>query len=85
MIVYLLIALQFCLHKGSFIPSSGILLYFTRVIMAALCNRAGHYICSLWFLLLLSFFSPNLSGRSLDVYHTWCGPCANLECMSEMC
>jgi len=45
-------------------------------------------------ILLLSFFffsSPNLSGRSLDVYHTfillhtWCGVSANLECMSEMC
>jgi len=39
--------------------------------MAALYNRAGHYIFALWFLLLLSFFSsPNLSGRRLDVYHT---------------
>ena len=35
----------------------------------------------------LSFFysSPNLSGRRLDVYHTWCGLSANLECTSEMC
>jgi len=34
------------------------------------------------------FPSPNLSGRSLDVYRTstrWCGLCANLECMFEMC
>jgi len=40
--------------------------------MAALCNRAGHYIFALWFpLLLLSFFSsPNLSGHRLDVYYT---------------
>jgi len=67
--------------------------------MADLCNRAGHYIFALWFLLdhiylwppyvieqaiiffslwfllsnyLLSFFifSPNLSGRRVDVYHT---------------
>jgi len=42
--------------------------------MAALCNRAGHYIFALWFLLLLSFFfffsSPNLSRRRLDVWHT---------------
>jgi len=56
--------------------------------MAALCNRAGHYIFALWFLSIffyLSFFysSPNLSGRRLDVYHTWCGPSANLECRSE--
>jgi len=33
----------------------------------------------LWF---LSFSSPNLSGRRLDVYHT---SSANLECISEMC
>jgi len=32
-----------------------------------------------------SFSSPNLSGRRLDVYHTWCGPSANLQCRSEMC
>jgi len=44
------------------------------VIMVALWNRADHYIFILWFLSinhLLSFFSsPNLSGRTLDVYHT---------------
>jgi len=39
--------------------------------MAALQNRAGHYIFALWFLLSFFFFSlPNLSGRRLDVYHT---------------
>jgi len=43
--------------------------------MAALCNRAGHYIFALFFLssiYLSSFFfsSPNLSGRRLVVYHT---------------
>jgi len=40
--------------------------------MVALCNRAEHYIFALRFLLLSSFFfsSPNLSRRSLDVYHT---------------
>jgi len=40
--------------------------------MAALWNRAGHYIFALWFLSLfffLLFSSPNLSGRRLDVYH----------------
>ena len=48
-----------------------------QFIMAALWNRAGHYIFALWFLLLLlllsSFFffsSPNLSSRRVDVYHT---------------
>jgi len=46
------------------------------IFMAALCNRAGHYIFALWFLvlsiylLLLLFSSHNLSGRRLDVYHT---------------
>jgi len=44
--------------------------------MVALWNRADHYIFILWFLLsfffFLSFFSsPNLSGRRLDVYHTF--------------
>jgi len=39
--------------------------------MAALWNRAGHYIFAMWFLLSFFFFSwPNLSGRRLDVYHT---------------
>jgi len=44
------------------------------LVMAALWNRAGHYIFALWFLsfFYLSFFfsSPNLRGRRLDVYHT---------------
>jgi len=56
-------------------------------IMVTLCNRADHYIFALWF--LSSFFSsPNLSGRRLDVYHTfhtWCGLSANLRCRSETC
>jgi len=38
--------------------------------MAAVCNRAGHYIFALWFLLSSFFPSPNLSRRRLDVYHT---------------
>jgi len=33
----------------------------------------------------LFFFSPNLSGRRLDVFHTWCGLSANLGCRSETC
>jgi len=38
--------------------------------MAALCNKAGHIyfhpvVCSSFFL-----YSPNLSRRRLDVYHT---------------
>jgi len=39
--------------------------------MAALWNRAGHYIFILWFLSSMFFFSsPDLSGRTMDVYHT---------------
>jgi len=39
-----------------------------RFLMVALWNRADHYI---FVLFLLSFFySPNLSRRRLDVYHT---------------
>jgi len=60
--------------------------------MAALCNRAGHYIfcpvVSIYLSFFLLFSSPNLSGRRLDVdhtFHTWCGHSANLECRSEMC
>jgi len=43
------------------------------IIMAALCNRADHYIfCPVISIFLSIFFysSPNLSGRRLDVYHT---------------
>ena len=58
---------------------------FCPLFMAAMRSRCGHYIFALWFLvllvlvlflfLLLSFFlsfftSPNLSRRTLDVYHT---------------
>jgi len=60
--------------------------------MVALWNRADHYIFILWFLsifYLLSFSSPNLSGRTLNVYHTSthsvCGLSANSECRSETC
>jgi len=59
------------------------------LVMAAVWNRAGHYIFALWFLLLsfYLFFSPNLSRRRLDIFHfhTWCGLSANLGCRSETC
>jgi len=56
------------------------------LFMAALRSRCGHYIFVLFLLssFFLLFSSPNLSGRRLDVYHTWCGLSANLECRSEM-
>jgi len=44
------------------------------LVMATLRSRCGHYIFALWFLSSSSSFflfsSPNLNGRSLDVYHT---------------
>jgi len=43
---------------------------YSYIFMAALWNRAGHYILMLWFLSSIFFSSPNLSGRRLDVYHT---------------
>ena len=61
-------------------------LFLAPVFMAALRSRCRHYIFAMWFLLSSSSFSsPNLSGRRLDVYHTWCGPSADLECRSETC
>jgi len=46
--------------------------FILLLIMAALCNRAGHYIFALWFLSSSSssFSSPNLSSHRLDLYHT---------------
>jgi len=42
-----------------------------RLIMVALWNRADRYIFILWFLSSIFFLSsPNLRGRTLDVYHT---------------
>jgi len=66
-------------------------LLFNRFFMAALWNRAGHYIFMLWFLssvYLLLFFLA-YSNRSeigcLAYFDTWCGPSANLECRPETC
>jgi len=58
--------------------------------MAALRNRAGHYIFALQIVFFfLSFFSsPNLSRRRLDVCHTSTHGVAlsvNLRCRSETC
>jgi len=46
---------------------------FPHIFMAALSNKAGHYIFILCLLLSFFFFffsSPNLSRCRLDVYHT---------------
>ena len=39
------------------------------VFMAALRSRCGHYILVLFLSSFFFFYSPNLSGRRLDVYH----------------
>ena len=61
------------------------------MFMAALGNRAGHYIFVLWFLLsiFLLFFlaccQPSQIG-CLPYFHTWFGLIsANLGCRSETC
>jgi len=56
--------------------------------MAALWNRAGHYIFILWFLSIFYFFSRLISAvasECLPYFYTWCGLSANLECWSEVC
>ena len=59
-------------------------------VMVALCNRADHYIFTVWFLssFFLSFF-PRLISAAVDwmstILHTWCGLSANLGCRSETC
>jgi len=61
-----------------------------RMIMAAICNRACHYILSCGFFFLSSscfFFAYSQPSqiRCLPYFHTWCGPSANLGCRSETC
>jgi len=62
------------------------LVYSISLIMAALCNRAVHYIFALWFLsfFLSSIFFPRLISAAavghLPYFHTWCGPSANEMC-----
>jgi len=56
--------------------------------MVALWNRADHYIFILWYLLSSIFFlawSQRAHIGCLPYFDTWCGPSANLECMSETC
>ena len=71
------LTVTFCLHVNKSIFSSEFRNFRYELsehllVMAALCNRAGHYIFALWFLSSFVFFfsSPNLSGRRLNVYHT---------------
>ena len=60
--------------------------------MAALWNRAGHYIFALWFLLLSSIYylvlfflahSQLSQIGCLPYFLKWCGLSADLGCMSE--
>jgi len=59
--------------------------------MAALWNRAGHYIFALWFLSFFLFiFFPRLISAVGDwmstiLLHMVWRYSANLECMSEIC
>jgi len=53
--------------------------------MAALWNRAGHFIFVLWFLLFFLAYSQLSHIGCLLYFHTWCGHSANLESRSEMC
>ena len=65
-------------------------LEYLFLFMASLCNRAGHYIFVLWFLLSSSsfFFFPHLFSAVADWMSTilphmvWRS--VNLECSSEM-
>jgi len=65
--------------------------HYVAVIMAALCNRTGHYTFSLWFLLSSIFY---LFPRPISAVGDWMctillhivwGSGANLECRSETC
>ena len=53
------------LHLGMAVSSE--LLFSFAVVMAAICNRAGHYIFALWFLssiFYLSFFPRLISAAA---------------------
>ena len=54
----------------------------SSIFMAALCNRAGHYIFALWFLLSSIFF---LFPRLISYFYSWCGLSVNFRCRSETC
>jgi len=62
--------------------------YKRSLVMAALCNRAGHFIfCTV--VSSIFFSSPNITQPSqigcLLYFHTRCGLSANLRCRSETC
>jgi len=65
----------------------------SNLLWSPMRRRCGHYIFTLWYLLLLLILSssfPRLisavaAWMSTVLLHIWCGLSANLECMSEMC
>jgi len=84
-----------CRHSIESIPVGTSYPSFTETMhlfMAALRNRAGHYIFALWFLSssffpfprLISAVAPSQIG-CLPYFHTWCGLSVNLGCRSETC
>jgi len=77
------------LPHAPFSSHARILYPLSKIIRAALCNRAGDYIFDLWFL-LLSFFLLFLTASTqpsqigcLPYFHTWCSLSANLGCTCE--
>jgi len=81
-------------YTGNPVFVRGMVPICTSIFMAALCNRAGHYIFALWFLSSSSsssssIFFPRLIAAAADWMSTilplmvW--PSANFECRSEMC
>jgi len=41
--------------------------FLSFFLMTALCNRAGHYIFALWFLLLSSLWPPYVIGQTIFI------------------
>jgi len=64
----------FVIYEEGHLPTDLLQTLTNAVFVAALWNRAGHYILPCDFYLSIFFFClfslPNLSGRRLDVYHT---------------
>ena len=62
-------------------------LFYSSLVMAP--YRAGHYIFALWFLSSSSssffYLFPSLFSAATGYGVAWCGPSANLECMSKIC
>ena len=66
-----LVCMSFCLFMAALCNRAGHI-YFHPVVSSLWppYEIGGHYIFALWLRSFYLFFSPNLSGRRLDVYHT---------------